>query len=131
MEKRQFTALLLAATAAAFIGGGTVQLIYLTGVIPVIGRFSEIRAREINLVNQEEEVMASFFLNTGKTAEFVMWDRSGRSRLNFGLAPSGNAGMSFNGSNLKTLVNIDTKYDEPSITVDDSKGNKIWGVSQP
>ena len=46
IEKRQFTALLLAAIAAAFVGGGTVQLIYLTGSIPVIGRFSEIRASE-------------------------------------------------------------------------------------
>ena len=131
MEKRQFTALLLAAIAAAFIGGGTVQLIYLTGVIPVIGRFSEIRAREINLVGQGGEVKVSFYINSGKAPEFVMYDRSGTNRFNFGLAPAGNPGMKFNDSDFNPLITIDTADDKPSITVDDSKGNNVWGVSQP
>lgn len=130
MNKNQFCILLLAVIFASFAGGATVQFIGIGSTVnakePIVGRFDEIRTKTIFLVGKEDKIRASFYLGNNDSPELVLYDKDGTNRFNFGLAPAGNPGLSFNDANFNKLIDIDTSYENASISIMNSKKDIIW-----
>ena len=130
MNKKQFGILLLAVIFSSFLGGAAIQYFGLGATViakeHTVGRFEEVRAKTIYLVGQEDKIRASFYLGNHDSPQLVLYDKNGTNRFNFGLAPAGNPGLSFNDASSNKLIDIDTSYDNASINIKDSKKNIIW-----
>jgi len=129
MNQRQFINLLIAVCISSFLGGMSIQLV--TVVSPVAAKESkkhsdEIRTKAIHLIGQDKKIRASFYLGIHDTPQLVLYDKKGTNRFNFGLAPAGNPGMSFNDNDSNKLIDIGTIYDRASICIWDSQKNIVW-----
>lgn len=129
MNQRQFIILLIAVIISSFLGGMSIQ--FVTAVPFVTAKESvnypyTIRVKALHLIGQGNKVRASFYLGVHDAPQLVLYDREGTNRLNFGLAPAGNPGMSFNDNGFNKLIDIDTSYNRASVSIWDSQQNILW-----
>jgi len=129
MNQRQFINLLIAVCISSFLGGMSIQLV--TMASPVAAKESikysdEIRTKALHLIGQDKKIRASFYLGIHDTPQLVLYDGRGTNRFNFGLAPAGNPGMSFNDNGFNKLIDIDTSYNRASVSIWDSQRNIVW-----
>ncbi len=70
----------------------------------------EINTKAIHLVGQNNKIRASFYLGVHDSPQLVLYDKEGTNRFNFGLAPAGNPGMSFNDNNGQETISFGDSY---------------------
>ncbi len=129
MNQRQFIILLIAVIISSFLGGMSIQLVTVASSVTAKESLNyphEIRAKALHLIGQDNKVRASFYLGVHDAPQLVLYDREGTNRLNFGLAPAGNPGMSFNDNGFNKLIDIDTSYNRASVSIWDSQKNIVW-----
>ena len=128
MNRARFIILLIAVIISSFVGGIFGQLYNVTPVVAkeTTNYFDEIRTKAVYLVGRDNKIRASFYLGLHDSPQLVLYDKEGRNRFNFGLAPAGNPGMTFNDDKFNRLIDIDTKYNNASITVSDSQERILW-----
>ena len=131
MNQRRFIILLLAMIISSFLGGMSVQLMTKGSLLLAkedVRPPNEIRIKALHLVGHDDKIRASFYLGIHDTPQLVLYDKEGTNRFNFGLAPAGNPGMTFNNENFENLLQLDTKYNRASITLWDSQNKIVWRV---
>jgi hypothetical protein len=129
MNKRQFIILLISVIISSFLGGMSIQLVNVASSVTAkesLNYPDEIRTKALRLMGQDNKVRASFYLGLHDAPQLVLYDREGTNRFNFGLAPAGNAGMSFNDNGFNKLIDIDTSHNRPSVSIWDSQKNIVW-----
>jgi hypothetical protein len=129
MNQRQFIILLIAVIISSFLGGMSIQLVTVASSVTAkesVNYLYEIRAKALHLIGKDNKVRTSFYLGVHDASQLVLYDREGTNRLNFGLAPAGNPGMSFNDNGFNKLIDIDTSYNRASVSIWDSKKNILW-----
>jgi hypothetical protein len=129
VNQRQFIILLITVIISCFLGSMSIQLVSKTS--PAAAKESqyhsdEIRTKAIHLVGQDKKIRASFYLGIHDTPQLVLYDKEGTNRFNFGLAPAGNPGMSFNDNDFNKLIDIGTAYNRATISIWDSQRNLLW-----
>ena len=147
MNKKQFLIAIIIVSISAFLGGAFVQFILHPPdvIAKESARPSTVmKANKFLLTNPKGQIRASlsldsfggtderpaltFFDKDGKpraiiylgnsdSPEMVLYDKNGTNRFNFGLAPSGNAGMTVNNGNFEKLLDINTSSGIPVIMV--------------
>ncbi len=129
MNKRQFIILLIAVIISSFLGGMSIQLVNVASSVTAkesLNYPDEIKTKALHLIGQGNKVRASFYLGLHDTPQLVLYDREGTNRFNFGLAPAGNPGMSFNDNSFNKLIDIDTSHNRGSVSIWDSQKNIVW-----
>jgi hypothetical protein len=71
----------------------------------------------LTFFDKDGKPRASLYLGNQDSPEMVFLDKNGTNRFNFGLAPSGNAGLSINSSELKKMIDVDTSSGIPVVSV--------------
>ena len=147
MNKKQFLVVIIFVSISSFLGGALVQFISRPPevIAKESARPSTVmKANKFLLTNPKGQIRASlsldsfggtderpgltFFDKEGKpraiiylgnsdSPEMVLYDKNGTNRFNFGLAPSGNAGMTVNNGNFEKLLDVNTSSGIPVITV--------------
>ena len=120
---------MIAAIVSSFLGGMFVQLLNINplGFAKESGSyFTEIRTKAIHLVGQDDKIRGSFYLGLYDSPSLILYDKKGTNRFNFGLAPAGNPGMTFNNENFNNLLELDTKYNRSTITLWDNHRRIVW-----
>jgi hypothetical protein len=129
MNKRQFIILLIAVIISSFLGGMSMQLVNVASSVTAKESFNypeEIRTKALHLIGQDNKVRASFYLGLRDAPQLVLYDKEGTNRFNFGLAPKGNPGMSFNDNGFNKLIDIDTSYNRAIVSIWDLQKNIVW-----
>jgi hypothetical protein len=71
----------------------------------------------LTFFDKDGKYRASLYLGNHDSPEIVFYDKNGTNRLNFGLAPAGNAGLSINSVELKKMIDVDTSSGIPVVSV--------------
>jgi hypothetical protein len=125
MNKKQYAAILVSGLIGGLLGG------LVSSHLPVCEsvlaketavRLNEIRTRAVHLVGQDGTIRASFYVDLHDSPQFALYDREGVNRFHVGIAPAGNAEMTFKDHKVRTLIQIDAEYDTGTISVCDSRG---------
>jgi hypothetical protein len=131
MNGKQFLIVLIAVIISSFVGGMSAQILTQNGAAFAEGTRGfqeEIKTKALHLVGENEKVRASFYLGAHGSPQIVLYDKEGTNRLNAGLSPAGNPGVSLNDENFNTLINLDTKYGHPDISISSSENKLLWRV---
>ncbi len=129
MNQKQFIILLIAVIISSFLGGMSIQLATIASPVTAkdsVNYSNEIRTKALHLIGQDSKVRASFYLGVHDAPQFVLYDKEGTNRFNFGLAPAGNPGMSFNDDGFNKIIDIDTSYNRARVSIWDSQKNIVW-----
>jgi hypothetical protein len=70
--------------------------------------FPEIRTKALYIVDDQNNIRASFYLGIHDCPNLVLYDKNETNRFNFGLAPAGNPGMSFYDKKFAKLIDFST-----------------------
>src|SRR4030042_7171466 len=129
MHRNQFLIVLLAVVVSSFLGGMLVQLLNTNSLVVAKepgNYFTEVRTKAVHLVGQDNKIQASFYLGLHDSPQLVLYDKEGTNRFNFGLAPAGNPGITFNNETYNKLLEFDTKNNRSSITLWDTQSKIVW-----
>lgn len=131
ISRKDFAIILIITVFSSFIGGMVAQYVKLNSIFQteIKGDYpTELRTKGIHLIGKNNKIRASFSLGTHDTPTLILYDNKGTIRFDLGLAPAGNPGMSFGDENRVILLDLDTKYNRPSITLSDTQNKTIWRV---
>tara|TARA_B100001964_G_C13644078_1_gene341826 strand:- start:9 stop:368 length:360 start_codon:yes stop_codon:yes gene_type:complete len=117
MDRKQFMIVLILVVVASFLSSAVIQFFNGHANAETSNNLGHITTKGIVLVGEDGKVRANFYLGNHDAPQLIFYDKDGTNRFNVGLAPSGNAGMSFNDENFKKLIDLDTKHGRASISV--------------
>jgi hypothetical protein len=123
--------ILIAVIISSFLGGILAQILTQNGLVfaeSTKNFHNEIRTKALHLIGENKEIRASFYLGIHDSPQLVLYDKAGTNRFNFGLAPAGNPGISLNDEKFNTLINFDTSYGNPSVSVKNTENKLLWRV---
>ena len=117
MDRKQFMIVLILVVASSFLSSAVIQFFNGHANAETSNNSGYITTKGIVLVSEDGKVRANFYLGNHDTPQLVFYDKEGTNRFNVGLAPAGNAGMSFNDENFEKLIDLDTALGRGSISV--------------
>jgi hypothetical protein len=127
--RHQFIVILGSAIISSFLGGMIGNFIFSVSSLHAKVKaeyFQKIRTKTIHLVGKNNKIRASFYLGVHDNPELVLYDSKGTNRFNFGLAPAGNPGMTFNNDDFQKVLEFGTKYGHPKIELLDGQNSIVW-----
>ena len=82
----------------------------------------------LTFYDKEGKARALLFLGNSDSPEMIFYDKAGTNRFNFGLAPTGNAGMTVNNGRYEKLLDLNTSSGIPVITVRGEHASIRWSA---
>ena len=103
MNNKKYAIIILVTSLFSFLGGMFGQLIFANSQANAEGKleqeFNIIKAKEIYIVNKDNEKKVALYLGAHDAPNLVFFDKNGVNKLNLGIAPAGNAGIEIIGTN--------------------------------